>query len=84
MVIMTREAAAAAWRRASEERAFWSAHRQEFLNRFPDQFVAVKNGDVVATGTNLDEIVARLAERGLEPTEVWLHYFNSHPGSSFF
>jgi Family of unknown function (DUF5678) len=84
MVTISREAADAAWRRADEERAFWQAHQREFLERYPDQFVAVKDGAVVAIGADLDELLAGLERRELEPVDVWLHFFNAHPTSTFF
>jgi hypothetical protein len=84
MATMTNEAARAAWQRADDERAFWLQHQQQYLEQYPDQFVAVKDGTVVATGANLDQLLARLEGRGLEPTQVWLRYFDAHPTSTFF
>ena len=84
VVTMSREAATAAWHRSDEEREFWLAHRQEYLKKYPDQFVAVKDSVVVATGTNLGELLAELKKRGLKPTDVWVRHFNPHPSSTFF
>ena len=43
------------------EVAFWQAHRQEYIDRFPDEFLAVTaTGDVVAHSPDLvkfDELV---------------------------
>ncbi len=84
VVTMSREAATAAWRRADDERAFWQAHHQEFLERYPDQFVAVKDQAVVAIGADLDELLSGLERQGLESGDVWVQFFNAHPNSTFF
>jgi hypothetical protein len=73
------ETAAAAWNRAEEEDAFWQAHEAEYQKRYPDQYVAVLDGEVVAHSSNLDELVAELANRGLTPGDVWGHFFSAHP-----
>ena len=84
MVTMSNDAADAVWRRADEERAFWQNHYREFLQKYPDQFAAVKDGKVIATGADLSEILSELERQGLEPSEVWLRYLNAHPASTFF
>lgn len=81
---LSSDAIVAAFRRAAEERAFWNAHRGEFLAAYPDQFVAVKDGRVVATGRNLEEIVARLTAIGLRPTDIWMQHFDAHPAVTLF
>ncbi|MGH2584738.1 MAG: DUF5678 domain-containing protein [Dehalococcoidia bacterium] len=75
----TLEALQTAMRDAERQRAFWQAHREEFLRKYPNQFVAVKDGVVVATADDLQELV--LALRGLElrPDEVWVQYMDPKP-----
>lgn len=63
-----------AWRRAQAEQAFWQAHRAELTERYPDQFVAVLDGHVVATGSDLESLVAGLAAKGLTPQAVWIRF----------
>lgn len=84
MTALTKEAAAVAWRRAEEERRFWEVHRGTYLELYPNQFVAAKNGAVVATGETLDAVIGGLQRQGLEPTDVWLEYINALPGSTLF
>lgn len=83
-MVTAARAAVAAWHRADEERAFWRARQQEFLGRYPDQFVAVRDGDVVAVGADLSELLSGLEHQGLEPGDVWVRFFNAHPSSTFF
>ena len=67
----------AAWREAERERAFWQEHHDEFLKKYTDQFVAVKDGTVVATSYDLRDLLALLREKGLDPKETWIHFFAS-------
>jgi hypothetical protein len=69
----------ALFKRAEEEQAFWTAHYDEFLSKYPNQFVAVLDGEVVATSAHLQELELLLRERGLKPTDVWTEYFDPDP-----
>lgn len=60
---------------AEREYRFWQEHYQEFLRRYPDQFVAVHDGQVVAVSDDLSDLTASLANLDLRPTDVWSHYF---------
>jgi hypothetical protein len=62
-----------------KEQAFWTAHYDEFLSKYPDRFVAVLDGEVVATSAHLQELELLLRERGLKPTDVWTEYFDADP-----
>ena len=46
-------------------RAFWAEHHDEFLRLYPDQWVAVRDGVVVATDRELDSLFYRLCDMGL-------------------
>jgi len=65
----------AAWQDAERERAFWQEHHDEFLREYPDQFVAVKDGRIVAVSYDLRDLIADLRQHGMEPVDVWLHFF---------
>ncbi|MGD9895092.1 MAG: hypothetical protein AB7R89_30335 [Dehalococcoidia bacterium] len=65
----------ARWREAEQQRLFWQDHYQQFLDTFPDQFVAVHDGDVVAVSHDLRDLNASLKQLNLEPADVWVHYF---------
>jgi hypothetical protein len=64
----------AAFKDADEQRAFWDAHSGELMQRYPDQFVAVREGEVVAASPNLEQLLAMLKEKDLLPSDVWLRY----------
>ena len=76
---MTLEEVRAAMQRAQEERDFWEAHYSEYVEKYPDQFVAVHNGEVVATSKDLQGLVLRLKERGLKPTDVRAEFITATP-----
>jgi hypothetical protein len=65
------------WQEAERERAFWQANSEEFFRKYPDQFVAVRDGRGIAVAYDLRDLVADPREQGLQPTDVWLHFFNT-------
>jgi len=66
-----------AWQEAERERAFWQEHHEAFLRQYTDQFVAVKDGGVVATSYDLRDLLSRLKAQGLDPRTTWMHFFAS-------
>lgn len=79
MVTPTLNVDKAVWEDAEREQEFWRKHYEEFLRRYPDQFVAVREKEVVASAYDLRDLVAALQERGLEPGDVWVQYFETKP-----
>ncbi len=71
--------ARAAFEAADVEDAFWLAHHAEFLEKYPDQFVAVSDGDVVAMSPDLVELVSLLERRGLGVKDVWVEFMDADP-----
>jgi hypothetical protein len=65
------------WQDAEREDAFWDAHHDAFLEEYPDQFVAVRDGEVVAVAYDLRDLLASLRALGIEPTEAWVHHFST-------
>jgi len=55
---------AEAFQRAQEESAFWDEHYHEFAQKYPNQFVAIHNNQVVATAPTLGDIVKHLRALG--------------------
>ena len=62
------------WERAEEEQRFWDEHYEELRSRHPDQFVAVVDGEVVATGRHLADIERELKAQGLRSGDAWLRF----------
>ena len=69
----------AAFREAERDDAFWKKNYKRLLGQYPDQWVAVRDGEVIATSGDLLDIIARIREHGLEPSQVWLQYLDPHP-----
>ena len=63
------------WKDADREDAFWQTHYGEFLVKYPDQFVAVRDGRVVATAYDLRDVLAAVRAQGFDPTDTWIHHF---------
>jgi hypothetical protein len=69
----------AGWEAAKAEQQYWEAHYAEYLQRFPDRFVAVKAGQVIATNPDLYDLVRDLGSKGLAPTETWMRFITADP-----
>ena len=69
----------AARKRAEEERAFWNAHRADLTEKYPDEFVAVLNGDVIDRDRDLMVLARRLQEAGVRPNEAMIQFMPSEP-----
>lgn len=54
-------------KRMDRIRVFWETHRAEFVERYPDQFVAadIESGEVVDTDPDFLALYRRLDARGL-------------------
>jgi Family of unknown function (DUF5678) len=73
------EKARDALRAAQEEEAFWEKHYPELLARYPDQFVAVRGGKVIASDSDLMRLATTLEKRGIKPTDVWMQFIDTKP-----
>jgi len=62
---------------ARARRAFWDAQYHELLARYPDQFVAVRDDEVVAHRCCLRDLALELNERGLDPRETWIEFMRA-------
>jgi hypothetical protein len=71
----TREALEA----AEHEQDFWRDHYSELLQQYPDHFVAVREGTVVATNPDLQQLLDTLKHQGIDPTAVWVRFLATDP-----
>ena len=70
--------AAAALKQAEGETAFWAEHYQEYVRKYPDQFVAVHDGEVVVASPDLESLLEQLAVRGLNVQSVRTRFVASN------
>ena len=64
---------------AEAEDAFWREHYGQYLEQYPDQFVAVSGGAVVATDSDLQHLLRILDKKGLDPRRVWVRFMTADP-----
>lgn len=83
MAVPTLEPSDALWQQAQAERAFWQRNHRTLLEKYPEQFVAVRDGAVVATAPNLDELLRLLERQGLKPTDVWARFITATRRATF-
>ena len=58
--------------------AFWARNRDRFLDQYADQFVAVKDGEVIIADPDLVRLLERLQAAGLKPgKDVWFKYITT-------
>jgi len=67
------------WAEADREQAYWIDHYAQFLREYPEQFVAVQNGQVVAHDPDLSAILAKLERARIEPTQAWVRFITRDP-----
>ena len=62
-------------------RAFWEEHTAEFLEQYPDQFVAIDidAGAAIATDPDLLALTATIREMGLTPTDLAVEFMRTNP-----
>ena len=72
------EAASKAWEEAGARALFWRENYQDFLEKYPEQFVAVADGEVVAADSDLDKLLGILKSRGFEPQRVWIQFITAN------
>lgn len=68
-----------AWAAAEVEGAFWNEHYRHFLDRYPEQFVAVHDDAVVATAPSLQQLLHALDEKELGRRQVWVKLVTAEP-----
>ena len=60
---------------------WWEAHYSELLTSHPEQFVAVRDGTVVASNPDLAMLVYELRDLGLRPREdVAIEFITARKG----
>jgi hypothetical protein len=69
----------ALWDRAEAERIFWEDHYSKFVPRYPDKFVAVHEGEVIASGAELDSVLREVQATGVDRREVWVRFIAATP-----
>ncbi len=62
---------------AQGEQVFWEKLYPELLERYPDQFVAVQHGEVIANNPDLTRLVVLLEAKHIDPTKVWVRFISS-------
>ena len=74
-----RDAVRAARAAAETEQEWWTTHYAEYLAQYPEQFVAVKDGNVLTANADLQHLLAALARERIEPTSVWVRFITADP-----
>lgn len=61
---------------------FWAQNMEALRKKYPDRFVAVRNGEVVADDADLVLLVYRLRDLGLDPrTDVAIEFVWNEPAN---
>jgi len=54
--------------------SFISEKIGEFAQKYPQQFVAVKNNQLIAIGKSFEEVIAKVKEKNIDPSLVLIEY----------
>lgn len=74
---ITPEQARASFARGMKVRDFWIEHREVLLVRYPDQFVAVKDEEVIAADADLIALLRSLEAMGLTVSDVMIELLST-------
>jgi hypothetical protein len=66
-------------RESEAARHWWSEHRAEMLRLYPDQFVAMLDGRVVAAASELLELISKVESQSLRMRDVKTKYIETDP-----
>jgi hypothetical protein len=62
------------------EREFWQRHKAEYVDRYPDEFVAVAlDGGVIGHSPDLVEFAGQLNKSGLGPRDRFTTFLEKTP-----
>lgn len=59
---------------AEAEQAFWASHHAELMAKYPEEFVAVSKGAVVAHSPKLQQLIQLIEGLHVDPTHVWVRF----------
>ena len=57
-----------------KDAVFFSEHRTQLKEQYPDQYVAIKGEQVVAASPLLDELLPRIEEQGLNTSDLYISF----------
>jgi hypothetical protein len=57
--------------RFTQDRRYFEQHRQELLDQYPEQWVAVYNQQVVGAAKDSKRLVTQLERKGIPPGEAY-------------
>ena len=61
-------------KRFKRDTSYYEAHRQELLEQYPEQWVAIYEQRVVGTAKNLKRLVAQLQRKGIPQGRAFVEY----------
>ncbi len=79
MEMPSAEEVAAAFAEAKREQAFWQDNYQRLAKQYPDQFLAVRAGEVIAVAGDPFELAEKIRALGFEPPQVWTSFVPAEP-----
>ena len=68
-----------AYRQIEKDRLFLEAHQSEWLEQYPDMFVAVYQEHLVGVAATADELAEQLRENGVPVGRSYWRFLSSEP-----
>ena len=59
---------------AQAEHEYWNLHYRELLTKYAEQFVAVKDGEVVGAADDLGQLILALSARKVDIRDTWVRF----------
>lgn len=57
-----------------ESEQFLNSHHKEFVKRYPDQWVGIYRGKLIAHALALEDVIAKLRKRGVPPGRALVRF----------
>ena len=67
------------WRKAEEDDQYWDGRYPELRAMYPDQLVATRGREIVATGADLFDIARELEAKGIDQRDVRVRFISAKP-----
>lgn len=64
------------FQRARDERVDWEKHYPGLLAQYPDEWVAVHDGRVIAHESHIWNLMQGLERQGVDRRDVWITFLN--------
>jgi hypothetical protein len=68
-----------AWEEIGEDFDYFLRHLEELSKEYPDRWIAILDGEVVESASNVEAVLERLEQRGIDPRSPVIEFVEVTP-----